>query len=131
MIKWKDEYSIGVEKIDLQHKHLFEIANRIYETLKNQFCIDKYDKILEILKELEEYTIYHFKEEEDYMKEIGYENYFLHKIEHQKFINKLKETDLEKIDFNQDGYLLDLLNFISDWLVKHILKDDKAINSAE
>lgn len=127
MIKWREDYSLGVESIDQQHKHLIEIANRVYDALKNQFYVDKYDKIVEILKELKDYTIYHFDEEEKFMKEIGYEGYFMHKIEHQKFIEKVQAIDLEKIDEDQDKYLLDIFNFIADWLVKHILEKDKAI----
>lgn len=127
MIKWREDYSIGVESIDQQHKHLIEIAGRVYDALKNQFYVDKYDKIVEILKELEDYTIYHFGEEEKFMKEIGYEGYFMHKIEHQKFIEKIQSIDLENIDEEQDKYLLDIFNFIADWLVNHILEKDKAI----
>ncbi|MCX7903409.1 MAG: bacteriohemerythrin [Caloramator sp.] len=127
MIKWREDYSLGVENIDQQHKHLIEIANRVYDAHKNQFYVDKYDKIVEILKELKDYTIYHFDEEEKFMKEIGYEGYFMHKIEHQKFIEKIQAIDLEKIDEDQDKYLLDIFNFIADWLVNHILEEDKAI----
>lgn len=76
MITWKEEYSMGVEHIDNQHKHLVEIANKAYEVLKNDLYIDKFDKIVEILKELEDYTVYHFASEEEYMKQIGYEGYF-------------------------------------------------------
>lgn len=127
MIKWKDEYSMGVEKIDEQHKHLVEIANKAYDVLKNDIYVDKFDKIVEILKELEDYTVYHFDSEEEYMKEIFYDGYFMHKIEHQQFIEKIKGIDLQKVDENQDKYLLDILNFIADWLVKHIIEKDKAI----
>ncbi|MBZ4662694.1 MAG: iron-binding protein hemerythrin [Caloramator sp.] len=127
MITWKKEYSMGVEHIDNQHKHLVEIANKAYEVLKNDLYIDKFDKIVEILKELEDYTVYHFDSEEEYMKQIGHEGYFLHKIEHKQFIDKIKSIDLNKVDIEQDKYLLDILNFIVDWLVKHILEKDKEI----
>jgi len=45
MLKWKDEYSIGIELIDEQHKHIFEIGNDAYELLKNDLSLDKYSKI--------------------------------------------------------------------------------------
>lgn len=125
MIKWKDEYSVGVEKIDEQHKHLFEIANKVHEVLNNDFYTDKYDKIVEILKELEDYTVFHFNDEEEYMKQIGYKKFFTHKIEHEEFVQKIKNVDLGKVDCNQDKYLLDIMNFIVNWLVNHILEKDK------
>lgn len=125
MIKWKDEYSVGVEKIDEQHKRLFEIANEAYEILNNEFYTDKYDKIVKILKELEDYTVFHFNDEEEYMKQIGYKKFFTHKIEHEEFVQKIKNVDLGKVDCDQDKYLLDIMNFIVDWLVNHILEKDK------
>ena len=61
MLKWKDDYSIGIEQIHEQHKMPFEIAGRAYSLLTNDFCTDKYDKILEIIEELKNYTIFHFR----------------------------------------------------------------------
>ncbi|WP_055668240.1 bacteriohemerythrin [Desnuesiella massiliensis] len=131
MIKWKDEYSIGVDRIDDEHKQLVKIANKAYEVLNNDFYTDKYDKIVEILKELEDYTVFHFNDEEDYMQQVGYKKFFSHKIEHEEFIQKIKNVDLNKMDYNQDKYLLEIVNFIVDWLVKHILEKDKLIISEE
>lgn len=131
MIKWKDEYSIGVDRIDDEHKQLVKIANKAYEVLNNDLYTDKYDKIVEILKELEDYTVFHFNDEEDYMQQVGYKKFFSHKIEHEEFIQKIKNVDLNKMDYNQDKYLLEIVNFIVDWLVKHILEKDKLIISEE
>jgi hemerythrin len=36
MIKWQDSYKTGVEKLDSQHRRLFEIANEAYELLKKR-----------------------------------------------------------------------------------------------
>lgn len=129
MIKWKDEYSIGIDRIDDEHKQLVKIANKAYEVINNDFYTDKYDKIVEILKELEDYTVFHFNDEEDYMQQVGYKKFFSHKIEHEEFIQKIKNVDLNKMDYNQDKYLLEIVNFIVDWLVKHILEKDKLIIS--
>ena len=43
MFEMKDEYKTGIESIDEQHKMLFEIAERTYQLLKNNYTIDKYD----------------------------------------------------------------------------------------
>ncbi len=127
MIKWKEEYNIGIESIDNQHKKLFSIANEAYSLLRDEFCIDKYDKIVSILEELKDYTIYHFNSEEEYMTKIGYNKFFSQKIEHEYFISKFKEIDFNKIDVNQDKYILDILDFIIDWITNHIISKDKLI----
>ena len=127
MIKWQEEYGIGVESIDEEHKQLFEIANRIYDLLRNELITDKYGKIIEIIEELKNYTIYHFKSEEDYMQSIGYKKFFSQKVAHNDFLAKMETIDIEKIDNGQNEYLIGILDFVSEWLVEHILKEDKLI----
>lgn len=127
MIKWKTDYELGVNHIDEQHQKLFEIADRAYELLRNEFVIDKYDKIIEILKELQEYTIFHFKSEEEYMLSIGYKKFLSHKVIHEDFIKAINNVDLQKIDANQDESVKKILEFVVDWIDKHILTEDKLI----
>ena len=129
MIKWKDEYKIGVDEIDQQHKKLFKIANEAYELLKNEFCIDKYDRIIEVLEELKDYAKFHFSFEEDYMLSIKDKGYFSQKAAHDNFIEKVNSFDLNAIDENQDQYILEILDFIVDWISQHILGSDKKIGS--
>ena len=65
MITWKDDYLLGIEEIDKQHQQLFKIATDIHELIRNELIIDKYDRILKLLAELKEYTIFHFTSEEE------------------------------------------------------------------
>lgn len=129
MIKWKDNYSIGVSRIDEQHQKLFEIANRAYELLEDEHYYDKFDNILEILAELREYAVYHFNYEEEYMLSIGYNKIFSHKAEHKSFVQKVNAVDLDTIDEGQNEYILEILDFIVDWISNHILGRDKLIVS--
>ena len=127
MYEMKEEYKIGVERIDEQHKKLFELADKAYMLLKDDFSLDKYDKIVHILEELKDYTIFHFKSEEEYMESINYKRLFSQKIEHEKFIKALEDVNYNEIDEKQDESLVKILNFLNDWLVEHILKTDKLI----
>jgi len=127
MYEMKEEYKIGVEKIDEQHKKLFQLADKAYMLLKDEFSLDKYDKIVHILEELKEYTIFHFKSEEEYMESIEYKRLFTQKIEHAKFIKTLEEINYKDLDEKQDESLVKILNFLNDWLIEHILKTDKLI----
>jgi len=130
MLEWKDTYTIGVESIDEQHKHLFEIGNSIYELLENYLLDDKYDKIVRIVEGLRDYTKYHFESEEKYMIQIKYRNYLLQKAEHEDFINKLEEIELKDIDKNQEKYIRDLMVFVFDWILEHIVQKDKLIGQS-
>lgn len=127
MVLWKDEYGVGIPAIDEQHKKLFDIANQISELLNNQFLLDKYDQIVTVLNELRDYTVEHFAAEETYMVKHKYRKFLSHKALHSDFIEKINAVDLEKIDNEQNLYLKDILNFVTEWLVDHILKVDKEI----
>lgn len=127
MLKWKDEFSIGVDLIDTQHKHLFEIGNDANELLKNEFCVDKYDKIIQVLEDLRQYTKYHFNCEEEYMLKNNFSRYEIQKKQHDSFIKKIDSINLEQIDNDQEKYLKDLLVFVFNWVLDHILQEDKLI----
>ncbi|MBE6087922.1 MULTISPECIES: hemerythrin family protein [unclassified Clostridium] len=127
MVKWKADYEVGVKRIDEQHEKLFEIADRAYKLLTNDFILDKYDRITEILGELKEYTIFHFKSEEEYMLSVGYKKFLSHKVIHEDFIKSIDNIDLHEIDLNQDESVKKILEFVVDWIDKHILNEDKFI----
>ena len=127
VIKWKDDFRIGIDEIDEQHKKIFKIANEAYKLLKDEFCIDKYDRITELLEELKDYAKFHFSFEEEYMLSIQYKDYFPHKVAHNSFVEKVNSYDLNAIDENQDKYILEILEFVVNWISQHILVTDKKI----
>jgi hemerythrin len=130
MYVFKDDYRTGIASIDEEHEKLFEIADRAYETLVDEFIPDKYDYIVDILKELTAYAAFHFEHEEEYMASIRYKKLMSHKVEHQDFVEKIASYDLSEVDENQKGVILELLDFLNDWLIHHILENDKLIGQA-
>jgi hemerythrin len=131
MFEWKSEYELGMEKIDAEHKKLFDIANKGYELLVNDFYVDKYDRIMEIIIELKDYAQFHFTAEEEYLASIGYKKLFSHKIEHDSFIQKVSNVNLNDVDSNQDKYVQDLLDFIVMWIKEHIMEKDREYVNAK
>ena len=127
MLQWKEEYEVGVAEIDEQHQKLIDIANRVYELMRNELALDKYDQIVEILQELKEYTVYHFHFEEGLMQKAKYKKRFSHKILHQNFLAQVEAVDLSAVDENQEAYLIQIMDFIANWLIEHIVGEDKKV----
>lgn len=127
MFEFKDEFKTGIDFIDEEHRTLFELTQKTYDIFKDELLHDKYDYIVDVLNELRDYTKYHFNHEEEFMKEISYKKMFTHIMAHNNFIEKLDSYDFEDIDYNQTDTLVDILNFLYDWLVKHISRVDKEI----
>ena len=127
MYEFKEEYKTGIDFVDAEHQRLFEIAEDAYQLQQNEFIPDKYDNIIKILEELRDYTKSHFAHEESYMKEIGYKGMFTQKVQHDAFIAKLDEMDLQSLDEDSDEAINDILTFRTNWRVSHILNVDKLI----
>ena len=132
MFEMKPEYYIGIDMIDQEHKQLFDYANEAYELLQEEFTPDKYDKNrYNSGKTAYDYTVKHLQ-----MKKLygihSVQKIFTQKIQHQEFIKKLDEfIDQHEKDEGdqeeQDEQIMDILNYLTDWLINHILHVDGQI----
>ncbi len=125
--EFTDKYLTGIAIVDKEHKELFRIIGDVYRVMTDDMALDKYDEIVRLLEELREYTKFHFQDEELYMESIHYEGLEAQKRAHEAFVSRLEEMDLEHIDDNQQETLEDLMEFLTEWLVNHILNSDKKI----
>lgn len=124
MFKWQDKFSCGIPEIDKQHKNLFDIGARIYDTAALNDGYDHYDELMQTLDELVEYTKYHFGYEEILMLKCNYPDYPSHKIEHDFFVKKLQKIAAKDMEENQDKTLTEIVVFVADWIAGHILDTD-------
>ncbi len=125
--EFTEDYLVGVDLIDREHRELFRIVGKANQLVKSYDFSSSYDKINEILNELRAYTEEHFRDEEEYMEYIHYEGLAAQRRAHEAFIDKLKTIDLDEIEDNPQEYLQKLLEFLIGWLVNHILNTDKKI----
>lgn len=128
MYEMKDEYLLGIEPIDSQHRRLFELTEEAYCLLKNENMLFKCADIRKILVGIKEYTQQHFKDEEAYMKSKGYRDVEVHRKMHDAFALKVDEFEEHVNRLNigtQDGLILELLDYLVDWLEKHICEEDR------
>lgn len=130
MISWNSEFEVGVPDVDNQHRELIRIAALAQSLLTNHYRLDKFDEIVSIIEELKEYTKFHFAFEEQLLTSRGYKMLFTHIMEHRQFIDKVNSIDLRKVDEDQNVYLLDIVNFVAEWIKNHILEKDKAAFSS-
>ena len=61
------------------------------------------------------------------MKSISYKRMFSQLSQHDALRETICGWDLDAIDEDQDEAIGDMLNLITDWLVNHILNEDKRI----
>jgi hemerythrin len=119
-IRWKDEYSLGLEIVDRQHQHMIEIVNKIIE---QSGLSDDSELVSETLTEMINYAREHFTDEEVLMQQYGYPDIELHKKQHDYFITTTAELAISFMD-NQQTTGDEIAEFLILWLLNHILKSD-------
>ncbi len=125
MFKWTEEYALGIDEIDDQHKRLFEIGNELFHLLNTAApSRDIYEEISAIVDDLKDYTVFHFRTEEVYFEQFHYENAQAHKKEHDDFIERLNQTNFLTENETQRKQAMHLLKMIIDWIFKHIHGSD-------
>ncbi len=127
MFDWKKEYSINIKVIDNEHRKLFEIGQSIYDLAMNKHYVDYYDRILDLVDELKEYTVYHFSDEERVMRLYDYPDFDNHKKIHEEFVEKIENVNLNTVDDDQQKAILKLMDFVYVWIDEHILGQDLKI----
>jgi len=125
LIKWEDRYSVKISKFDLQHQQLVSMINQLYEAMKIGKGQVELGKILE---ELVDYTRKHFSSEEALMLKHAYPKYAEHKTSHDRLTQQVIEF---KNQYNEGkiGLSIQMMNFLKEWLVNHILDEDKAYSN--
>ncbi len=122
MFKWTPDLSVKVKTLDEQHQKLIAIINNLFDAMKQ----GKANSIVaDIVKEIGDYTIYHFKEEEKLLESAGYPALAAHKAEHAKFIEKVIQYNKKLVEGKTVMMGMEIANFLKEWLVSHISGTDK------
>jgi hemerythrin len=121
-INWDiKKFTVGVQVIDQQHEKLVKMVNQLNTLLKKD--ISNSAALKDILTELKEYTVYHFKSEEELMEKAGYVELAKHKETHKKFIEKVLSYEKRFLAGEMIGF--ELIGVLKTWLTMHILGVDK------
>ena len=121
MIKWNNKYSVGISRIDEEHKKLIGILNKAIFAKEHG---NNPEEIKEVLSEMVEYYHKHFTTEEAYMIKFNFPEYQFHKNEHLDFTNKTIAT-FNKVIKDDGDVANEILEFLKQWLVNHIQSIDK------
>ncbi len=121
-IKWSDEFSVGIESIDEQHKKLVNMIGTLHDAIADGKALEVLD---EIFNGLYDYIDYHFTYEEELVEKYHHPDAETHKKEHAAFNAQLTKFKSKMEDGDHFMGEVLLLKFLQDWLINHIMKSDK------
>ena len=125
LVHWKEEYCIGVEEIDAQHKSLVDLINTLNADLNNGDA-DKFKAFQRAAKRAVKYVQTHFASEEKLMALHGYPELAHQKKRHTEFIRRILD-DTSRFDRGDNLAPESFLRYLSDWLMNHIAEEDVKI----
>jgi len=118
---WKGQYSIGITKLDEQHKQLVGYLNSLYKALHEG---KGKETLGPIFSGLIHYTKTHFSAEEGLMKLYGYPDYEAHRDMHSKMTDHVLKLN-RQFESGEIKSPIQIANFLKDWLAKHIMETDR------
>lgn len=119
-IEWSTRFSFGVPSLDNQHRRFIEIAHGIHTAVRTR---KHHSHLAAHFSKLREYTVYHFSDEEAFMRSVKYPELKAHVHEHQE-LNKLVRYHQEKLFREKLVNEKDVLLFLKKLLVDHVIYSD-------
>jgi len=119
-VSWNDNLSIKVVEFDDQHKVLISLIQQLYENMEEA---RGNDVVKSTLKELIDYTNFHFATEESNFKKYDYPLTDEHVEQHQVLLRKAGQL-YDELEQGASVLSNEVLDFLQDWVMNHILKTD-------
>ena len=120
LFEWNAKFSVGIDSIDNQHKRLVGYINQLHDGIQQGKGAEVLTPILDGLLE---YTIEHFKNEENLFVSTNYAENEKHREEHQALVLKVQYYR-KLLSSGKATLSTDLLQFLKEWLMIHILGSD-------
>ena len=126
-IQWTPDLTVGVEKIDEQHRELFRRFDALIEACKER---RGRQEVGDLLGFLSDYVISHFGEEEGLMVSRGYPDFESHLAQHKLFMRKLDALREELLrEGPSTGVVIKTNQTVLAWLIEHIKRIDTRFGS--
>ncbi|ANS86561.1 Response regulator PleD [Vibrio scophthalmi] len=123
---WNPNFETGIDHIDAQHKTLFQLVNKLANSLVHENRIE----VAEVFDELANYATYHFTEEEQVWSEyFQQDNWMLsHTDTHESFLPDIEKIKHAAVTNCWQDTIENVLQFLIRWLALHILDNDKKMS---
>jgi diguanylate cyclase (GGDEF)-like protein/hemerythrin-like metal-binding protein/PAS domain S-box-containing protein len=121
---WNEDFETGIATVDEQHQTLVRLLNKVARNLAFQSSSFTF---AEIMRELSEYTVYHFAAEESLMAQFfgGDVLEAGHRKAHQDFVDKIGRLEDKYQSKPLDEVVEEIIAILTRWLAFHILDTDR------
>lgn len=121
-IVWNEKAIVNHGAMDREHKKMVEDTNKLYTYVASNKT-EKANKLL--IKIVEEFKT-HFDSEHTLMKKSKIPQYISHKLEHERFYNKIRDLQL-RINSGKETLTIDHLKIVKIWYFNHMDFKDRPL----
>jgi hemerythrin len=115
---WKESFSVNVELMDEQHRHLLTLLNQIEDAAGRKSSDDTVGRTIDSLAA---YAREHFNAEVKILKSCQYPEIELQLRQHDFFVKQVEEMKATSSSL----HLSSVVSFLRDWFIHHISLEDK------
>jgi hemerythrin-like metal-binding protein len=121
---WNDRFVTGIDIVDHQHRHLVDVVNQVGDLLLSGSQVPE-TTLQGLFKQLADYAVQHFADEEKLMKEHGLDQRHteLHTTHHREFVQQVVSMWKSRATMTNPAEVLH--GFLAAWLSFHILSEDQ------
>ena len=125
-ITFDDNLITGNDTIDAQHE---ELIHRIQQFVTACESGDSKIKAIKMLDYLDEYTNFHFQEEDQLQREVSYPELARHQEKHEEFKKSIRELYdfLNENEGPNEQFTEQVKVNVVDWLFHHIKTFDRSV----
>lgn len=124
LIKWRDEYSVGVPAVDHEHQELIESINKLYDAMRSEAAAEH---VVDALGEIYAQISAHFALEEKVMRDAHYKAYDEHKLDHETLLDELLEI-MDSVDDDSSYAESELSPSLDRWFSDHFRIHDAKLH---
>ena len=121
LIEWQPGFSVGVKLIDEQHQLLVNMINDLYAAMHTG---EERVVLQKMINRLAVYAAVHFAREEHYFNLFAYPHSEAHIRAHDDLEDQVYQFE-EDFKAGRQELSMEVMSFLSDWLVEHITKSDR------
>jgi hemerythrin len=120
-LNWSPSCSIGVAALDAEHRHLFDLLNHLYDSIIDGSSSDLSTGA--VLDQVYDFAIKHCAHEEELLAAAHYPDIAKTSRDHEELRRTIE--DYRRRLAEHGGISMELANFLMEWVLQHILKEDK------
>ncbi len=121
LIEWKEDFNVGIESVDHEHRQMINLINRLHESLAADA---PKAEVAAFLGSVHSLISAHFALEEIEMRNFGYDDLATHKDDHEELLARIRDI-MDQVEADSTGsYAKDLGTRLQDWFSVHFRNVD-------